>query len=183
MNHREWRKRKFALRSVSIKPVGYWWEKRLDLADKGQLKGYIQVLLADIQNLRAGLIGTVSDDEIRDMIKWKYGWIGTTNGDIARIIFEVVCSIRNQVVQPESAKVISLREELDSAKRKAESLAKQLEESESHKEVEKYKDMFKRICAIHNEDVRRRKEVRRFRADNFSITELEAALARKRVKA
>lgn len=182
MNKGEWRKRKLALRSVSVAPVGYWWEKRLDLADKEQLKKYIQVLLADIQALRAGLIGTVSDDEIRDMIKWKYGWIGTTNGDIARIIFEIVCSIRNVIVQPESAAVINLRERLDSAERKAAYLAKQLEESELHKEVEKYKDMFKRLCAVHEEDVRRRKETRRFRAANFSIAELEAALARKKAK-
>ena len=136
--------------------------------------------MADLRDLRAGLIGTVSDDEIRDMIKWRYGWIGTTSGSIARIIFEIVCSIRNQIVQPESAKVVILRERLDSAERKAEYLAKQLEESELNKEIEKHKDMFRRICAIHREDVRKRMEVRRFRLCNFSIAEMENEIARKK---
>ena len=180
MNRKEWRERKFRLRSVSVKPDRYWWENRLDLADKQQLKSYIQVLLADLNDLRAGLIGLVTDDEIRKMIKWKYGWIGTTNGDIARIIFEIACCIRNRMAQPESAKVINLRERLESAERRAEYLAKQLEESELNKELDKHKDMFKRICAIHREDVRKRKEVRRFRLANFSIAEMENEIARKK---
>lgn len=180
MNRKEWRKRKFELRRVSAEPQGHWWEKRLDLADKEQLKSYIQVLLTELKDLRAGLIGTVTDDEIRAMIKWKYGWIGTTNGEIARIIFEIVCSIRNRMAQPESAKVINLRERLDSAERRAEYLAKQLEESALNKEVEKYKDMFGRICVVHREDVRKRKEARRFRLANFSIEEMEREIARKK---
>ncbi len=180
MNRKEWRERKFTLGSISTEPTGYWWEHRLELADKEQLKSYIQVLLNDIRDLRAGLIGTVTDAEIRDMIKWKYGWIGTTNGEIARIIFEIACTIRNRMQRPESAKVISLRERLNSAERKVESLTKQLEEAELDKRVAYYRDMYTRLYKIHNEDVRRRKEVRRFRLVNFSIAELEAEIARKK---
>lgn len=180
MNRDEFRKRKFTLRSISTEPVGYWWEKRLELADKEQLKSYVQVVLADLRDLRAGLMGTVTDAEIRDMIKWKYGWIGTTSGEIARIIFEIACSIRNRVVQPESAKIINLRERLDSAERRAEHLAKSLEEAELDKRVSYYRDMYTRLHKIHCEDVRRRKEVRRFRLVNFSIAELEAELARRK---
>jgi len=180
MDRDEFRKRKYALRSISTEPIHHWWEKRLDLADKEQLKEYIQILSTELNDLRVGLIGTVSDEEIKEMIKWRYGWIGTTNGEIARIIFEIVCSIRSQVVQPESAKVIFLRERLNSTERKVEYLTKQLEDAELEKRVVYYRDMYTRIFKIHKEEVRRRKEVRRFRADNFSITELEAALARKR---
>lgn len=180
MNRDEFRKRGFALRRVSTEPVGYWWEKRLELADKEQLKAYIQVLLADLRALRAGLVGSVTDAEIRDMIKWKYGWIGTTNGDIARIIFEIACSIRNRMARPESATVLNLRERLDSAKREVERLAKKLEESELNKELESHKEMYRRLSAIHREDVRRRKEVRRFRLANFSVEEMEREIARKK---
>lgn len=180
MNHKEWRERKFKLKSVSTEPQGYWWENRLDLADKEQLKSYIQVLLNDIKELRAGLIGTVTDAEIRDMIKWKYGWIGTTNGEIARIIFEIACSIRNRIARPESAKIANLRDRLDSAERKAEYLSKQLEENTLNKEIEKHKEMFKRLCMVHREDVRRRKEVRRFRLVNFSTAEIEQELERRK---
>lgn len=153
MNRKEWRERKFKLCSVSTQPSG---------------------------DLRAGLTGTLSDDEIRDIIKHSYGWIGTTNGEIARIIFEIACKIRNRIAQPESAKVIDLRENLDSAERRAEYLAKQLEEAELNKKVSHYRDMYSRIHKIHVEDVRRRKEVRRFRLANFSIEEMENEIARKK---
>lgn len=43
-----------------------------------------------------------------------------------------------------------------------------------------WREYYHRLRAIHVEDVRRRKEVRNFRAVNFSIAELEAALTRKR---
>lgn len=180
MNRKEWRERKFVLRRVSAEPAGYWWEGKLELLDRKQLEANIQVLLADLKDLRAGLIGTVTDAEIRDMIKRKYGWIGTTNGSIARIIFEIVCSIRNRIAQPESDKVINLRERLDFAERKAERLTESLEESELHGQVKHYRDMYSRLSKIHREDVRRRKEVRRFRLANFSIAEMEQEIARKK---
>lgn len=176
MKRDEFRKRKFALRSVSTAPEGYWWENRLELADKEQLKQYIQVLLVDVKDLRAGLIGNVTDDEIRDMIKWKYGWIGTTNGEIARIIFEIACSIRNRVARPESVKIINLRERLDSAERRA----KWAEEAAGREKQNDWRDRYNRLHKIHVEDVRRRKEVRRFRLANFSIEEMEREIARKK---
>ena len=45
---------------------------------------------------------------------------------------------------------------------------------------EEWRDRWSRLHAIHVEDVRRRKEVRNYRAANFSIEEIERALALKK---
>lgn len=66
-------------------------------------------------------------------------------------------------------------------------LQNQLTESERQREQlrialktpDSWRDRYYRICKIHAEDVRQRKELRNFRAANFSIPELKYALDRK----
>lgn len=47
------------------------------------------------------------------------------------------------------------------------------------RDVAHFRERYRRLHAIHVEDVRRRKEVRHFRAVNFSVAELLEALATK----
>lgn len=61
-------------------------------------------------------------------------------------------------------------------------LQKELAEAQAQLKAgygQNWREHYRSLHAIHVEDVRRRKEVRNFRAANFSVAELEAALARK----
>lgn len=55
-------------------------------------------------------------------------------------------------------------------------MVSEAELEKAKEEAALYREAFRRLIKVHHEDVRRRKEVRRFRATNFSIEELEEAL-------
>lgn len=122
-------------------------------------------------------MSTLTDEQIRSIIRWNYKGIQT--GTMARIIFGICCIVRDRIQGwAESEELAKLRDELMVARQCQESLLIALAEERDTD----WRERYLRLHKIHVEDVRRRKEVRRFRLTNFSIAELGAELQRRTTK-
>lgn len=122
----------------------------------------------------------MTDRDIRGLIKWQYDHGREEPSPMAEIIFKICCMVRDRIRNwKETDIILNLRERLALAEREKES-AKDYVEKIKNEAI--WYDRYLRIHKIHREDVRRRKEVRKFRLTNFSIQELEAELVRRQVE-
>lgn len=115
----------------------------------------------------------MTDEDIKNFIRWFYR--GNPNGPMAQIIFEIGCKIRDRINRPESVEILQLKQEIEHLKRDN----KYYHERAYPVFHTDWKERCYTFIRIHNEDVRRRLEVRRFRLANFSIAELQAELQRR----
>jgi hypothetical protein len=114
----------------------------------------------------------MTDEEIKSIIYWKYR--GGPDSPMGQIIFEIACYVRDRVqTWTESDIILNLRERLKMAEDSKAVAWRHLKEADNQNI---WRERYYRLHKIHVEDVRRRKETRKFRLTNFSIAELEEEL-------
>lgn len=119
----------------------------------------------------------MTDAEIRGLIRWQYNR-GKDLSPMAEIIFRIACMVRDICQRPESDTILRLRERFDMSEHSAKTCWGLLKKADDQNV---WRERYHRLHKIHCEDVRRRKEVRRFRLVNFSVAELESELQRRQM--
>ena len=112
----------------------------------------------------------MTDAEIRALIRWQYDRGRKDPSPMAEIIYRIACMVRDRIqTWTESDIILNLRARLAMAEFSKNAAFRILEQERQTD----WRDRYYRLHKIHREDVRRRKEVRRFRLANFSIAEME----------